>query len=117
LTALSIPVYVGAAADTADDTYRELAEIGALTGHGAQAAAVAEQIKEDLAKILAEVPARAEPLTYFYELDNTSTPRRRRPLSARSSPPRAWSTSPTRATRTTRGRRSPKRSSSPPTRI
>jgi iron complex transport system substrate-binding protein len=32
---------------------------------------VAEQIKEDLAKILAEVPARAEPLTYFYELDNT----------------------------------------------
>ncbi|HEY7222263.1 MAG TPA: ABC transporter substrate-binding protein [Micromonosporaceae bacterium] len=71
LTALHIPVYVGKAADTTDDTYRELAEIGTLTGHPGDASALVERMKDDLAKILQDVPARSKPLTYFYELDNT----------------------------------------------
>jgi iron complex transport system substrate-binding protein len=71
LTALSIPVYVGEAADTVDDTYEELTELGALTGHPDDASALIETMRTDLAKILEDVPERAEPLTYFYELDNT----------------------------------------------
>jgi iron complex transport system substrate-binding protein len=72
LTALSIPVYVAEAAATVDDTYRELTELGTLTGHGPQASALIETMKSDLEKILADVPAReTPPLTYFYELDNT----------------------------------------------
>ncbi len=71
LTALQIPVYQGDAAVTIDDTYRELEELGTLTGHSHEASALIETMKNDLEKILADVPQRSEPLTYFYELDNT----------------------------------------------
>jgi iron complex transport system substrate-binding protein len=71
LTALGIPVYHGAAADTVEDTYRELTELGALTGHADEAAALVETMRTDLAKLVEDLPARAQPLTYFYELDNT----------------------------------------------
>jgi iron complex transport system substrate-binding protein len=71
LTALHIPVYIGAAASTVDDTYRELNEIGALTGHAHDASSLVDTMKNDLAKVVKDLPKRATPLTYFYELDNT----------------------------------------------
>jgi iron complex transport system substrate-binding protein len=71
LRELGVPVYVGPSASTVDDTYRQITELGQLTGHRAEAEALVSRMKDDLAKILAEVPERAEPLTYFYELDNT----------------------------------------------
>jgi iron complex transport system substrate-binding protein len=71
LRALSIPVYVGDAAKTVDDTYRELNEVGTLTGHVADASSLVDRMKSDLEKIVKDVPHRAQPLTYFYELDNT----------------------------------------------
>jgi iron complex transport system substrate-binding protein len=71
LTALKIPVYVATAAVTIDDTYRELTELGALTGHPAEAAAEVQQMKDQITKIVATVPKRATPLTYYYELDPT----------------------------------------------
>ena len=71
LRALDIPVYVGPAASTVEDTYRQIAELGTLTGHPTEALALVNRMKDDLAKLLADLPEREEPLTYFYELDNT----------------------------------------------
>ena len=71
LTALKIPVYVMPAATTLDDTYAELAALGTLTGHPTRAADQATQIKDGVAKLVAEVPKRAKPLTFYYELDQT----------------------------------------------
>ncbi len=71
LTALKIPVYLMPAAKTLDDTYAQLTDLGALTGHPSEAAAEVQQIKTGIAKLVNEVPKRAKPLTYYYELDPT----------------------------------------------
>lgn len=71
LTALKIPVYQMPAATTLDDTYAELTALGTLTGHPTEAAGVAKDIKDGVAKLVATVPKRAKPLTVYYELDQT----------------------------------------------
>jgi iron complex transport system substrate-binding protein len=71
LKQLKIPVYLAPAAVTLADTYREITEIGALTGHSTEAANVTKRMKDDIAKLVADVPQRAEKLTYYYELDPT----------------------------------------------
>ncbi len=71
LTALKIPVFHAPAAKTLDDTYRQIADLGALTGHPAEATALNERMKADIAKITQGVPKRSAPLTYYYELDPT----------------------------------------------
>ncbi|HET8657414.1 MAG TPA: ABC transporter substrate-binding protein [Micromonosporaceae bacterium] len=71
LKALKIPVYLGAAASTLDDSYRQLADLGALTGHGAEAAAVVQRMTDDIAKLVKDLPSRPKKLTYYYELDPT----------------------------------------------
>jgi iron complex transport system substrate-binding protein len=71
LTKLKIPVYLAPAAVTLDDTYREISEIGALTGHPAEAADLVRRMRDDIAKLVKDVPQRATKLTYYYELDPT----------------------------------------------
>jgi iron complex transport system substrate-binding protein len=71
LTTLKIPVYVAAAARTLDDSYAQLTDIGALTGHPGEAAAEVTKEKDAIDKLVAAVPKRATPLTYYYELDQT----------------------------------------------
>jgi iron complex transport system substrate-binding protein len=71
LTALHIPVYQGAAASTVDDTYRELTDLGTLTGHPQQASSLIDSMKSDLTKLTKDLAARSKPLTYYYELDKT----------------------------------------------
>lgn len=68
LTALKIPVYQAPAATTLDDTYRQLTELGTLTGHATDAAAEVQHMKDDIAKIVKEVTPRSKPLSYYYEL-------------------------------------------------
>jgi len=68
LTALKIPVYVAPAATTLDDSYRQLTDLGTLTGHPAEAAAEVTHMKDDITKIVGEAKSRAKPLTYYYEL-------------------------------------------------
>ncbi|MBO4207539.1 ABC transporter substrate-binding protein [Micromonospora echinofusca] len=68
LTTLKIPVYQAPAAKTLDDSYRQLTELGQLTGHGTEAADVTKRMRDDIAKLVADLPKRAEPLTYFHEL-------------------------------------------------
>jgi iron complex transport system substrate-binding protein len=71
LTALKIPVYLMPAAKTLDDTYAQLTDLGALTGHPTQAADETQQIKAGIARLVNGVAKRAKPLTYYYELDPT----------------------------------------------
>ncbi|WP_341718541.1 ABC transporter substrate-binding protein [Micromonospora sp. FIMYZ51] len=68
LAALKIPVYVTAAAQNLDDTYRQLTELGILTGNATEAADVVQRMKDDIAKLVAEVPQRVQAPTYFHEL-------------------------------------------------
>jgi iron complex transport system substrate-binding protein len=71
LTALKIPVYLAPAAVTLDDTYKQLNEIGALTGHRAEAGDLVIRMKDEITKLVAETPKRATKPTYFYELEPT----------------------------------------------
>ncbi|MGS2613814.1 ABC transporter substrate-binding protein [Micromonospora sp. LZ34] len=68
LGTLKIPVYITSAATTLDDSYRQITDLGALTGHPAEAADVTKRMKDDIAKLVAGLPQRAEKLTYYHEL-------------------------------------------------
>jgi iron complex transport system substrate-binding protein len=71
LTTLKIPVYQAQAAKTLDDTYAQLRDLGALTGHAQQAGTQVQQLKDKIDALVRGVPKRAKPLTYYYELDPT----------------------------------------------
>jgi iron complex transport system substrate-binding protein len=71
LTALKIPVYVGTAAQTLDDTYKQINELGTLTGHRDEARDLVARMRNDITKLVAETPKRADKPTYYYELDPT----------------------------------------------
>jgi iron complex transport system substrate-binding protein len=71
LAAAEIPVLVHYAAATLDDTYLQIAELGAATGQSAKAEALTSQMKSDIDAAIAQVPAEAAGLTYFHELDTT----------------------------------------------
>ena len=68
---LGIPVLVAPAAQTLDDTYAQIDQLGVATGHVAEAAALVEQMRADIAEITAGLPETDEPLTYYHELDDT----------------------------------------------
>jgi iron complex transport system substrate-binding protein len=69
LTKLKIPVYLADAATSLDGSYRQLADLGKLTGHAAKATSVVDGMRSDIAAAVKSVPKRAKPLTYYYELD------------------------------------------------
>ncbi len=71
LTALKIPAFLAPAAQNLDQTYTEIGQLGTLTGHQAEASALTERMKTQIDKIVQGVPKRAEPLSYYYELDPT----------------------------------------------
>ena len=68
LKALSIPVLDLPAATNVSGVYAEITQLGAATGHVAQARAEDATMKADIARIVASEPKHAQPLTYFYEL-------------------------------------------------
>ncbi|HXB49925.1 MAG TPA: ABC transporter substrate-binding protein [Streptosporangiaceae bacterium] len=68
LKALSIPVLDLPAAANLPDVYAEFTELGAATGHVAQATATDAALKTEIKKIVAAEPAHAKPLTYYYEI-------------------------------------------------
>ncbi|MGC5162280.1 ABC transporter substrate-binding protein [Rhodococcus sp. DT1] len=59
------------AALTLDDTYAQLEQVGAATGHVADAAELVAQMRSEVDEILAGLPERQVPLRYYHELDNT----------------------------------------------
>ncbi|MDQ2739605.1 MAG: ABC transporter substrate-binding protein [Actinomycetota bacterium] len=71
LTALKIPVLMEPAAQSLDDTYQQIRSLGEKTGHADKAATVVSAMRSKIAALVATVPTRRKPLTYFHELDNT----------------------------------------------
>jgi iron complex transport system substrate-binding protein len=71
LEGLDIEVVNVPAATTLEDTYDQLAELGEATGHEDEAAEVVDTIRSDIDELVASVPEREAPPTYFHELDDT----------------------------------------------
>jgi iron complex transport system substrate-binding protein len=69
LTALGIGVLIQGAANAIDDTYAQIAELGDMTGHADEAAALNESIADELAALAEGQPGAG--LTYFHEIDAT----------------------------------------------
>ncbi len=71
LAALDIPAWDGPAAVTIEDTYDQLGQLGAITGHDAEAAAVVAGMQARVTEIVAGLPVIERPLTFYHELDDT----------------------------------------------
>lgn len=59
------------AARTLDDTYAQIEQLGAATGHVGDAAELVAGMRTDIDRIVAGLPDRDAPLRYYHELDNT----------------------------------------------
>lgn len=68
MASFSIPVLVLPAAVSLDDVYREINDLGAATGHRAEATAKVTSIRAELAQIAGSTRRPAAPQTYYYEL-------------------------------------------------
>jgi iron complex transport system substrate-binding protein len=69
LEQLHVKVLVQPAADTLDDAYAQIAQLGSLTGHLAQAKLVVARLKRQIAAVVAKAPKRS--LSVYHELDPT----------------------------------------------
>ncbi|MFI7604743.1 ABC transporter substrate-binding protein [Micromonospora sp. NPDC049366] len=65
---LKIPVYITPAAKTLDDSYRQITDLGTLTGHATEAADVTKRMRDDITKLVKDLPQRSKKLTYYHEL-------------------------------------------------
>ena len=64
----------GPAAVTVDDTFAQILELGAATGHAEEAEALVDELTADLDALLeriATLPELETPLTFYHELDST----------------------------------------------
>ncbi|MFD0785630.1 ABC transporter substrate-binding protein [Micromonospora azadirachtae] len=68
LAKLKIPVYLTPAATTLDDTYQQITELGTLTGHPTEATDLTQRMRDEIAKLVKDLPQRPEKLTYYHEL-------------------------------------------------
>jgi iron complex transport system substrate-binding protein len=71
LEALGVPTWVGPAATTFDDVYNQIEQLGARTGHIAEAAQLVSQMQTDISAAVNAAPKPTTPMTYYHELDNT----------------------------------------------
>lgn len=71
LTALGIPVLLQPAAMSFDDVYAQIEQLGAATGHLADAAATVATMQSTIDDIIAATPKPENPPTYYHELDPT----------------------------------------------
>ena len=71
LKRLSVTSLIAPAAKTLDDSYAQLTQLGKATGHASAAASVVKRMRSQVADLVAQVPTRATPLSFYHELDNT----------------------------------------------
>ena len=71
LKALSIPTLLEAAPSNLEGAYTEITQLSAASGHTSEAAGLIQTMKSKVTALLAKLPKRAKPLTYYYELDQT----------------------------------------------
>ena len=65
-----ITIWTGAMAASLDDVYKQIGELGTLTGHETEATALVDSMKSDIAAATEGVTAPVG-ASYYYELDNT----------------------------------------------
>ncbi len=71
LAPFSIPVLVMPAPANLGGVYAEFEQLGRATGHEKQATSEVTALRDQTSQIVASVPHRSRPLTYYYELDQT----------------------------------------------
>lgn len=71
LEKLGIKVWIGAAAATLDDTYKQITELGDLTAKAEAAAALVESMESEIEATITGMELPDAPVSYYYELDNT----------------------------------------------
>lgn len=71
LEKLGIAVWVGAAATNFDDSYRQITELGELTGKTTEAEALVSSMKSEIETAVSSMELPDAPISYFHELDNT----------------------------------------------
>lgn len=71
LDAIDIENLVLFAAVSFDDVYSQIEQLGALTGNVGEAAELVLEMQTDIEAVVASLPERETPLTYYHELDNT----------------------------------------------
>ena len=71
LEKVGLVVVSAPSAETIDDTYRQLEELGAVTGHEDEAAEVVATMRKRLKEIAASLPPSVKGATYYHELDPT----------------------------------------------
>ncbi|MCP5029714.1 MAG: ABC transporter substrate-binding protein [Actinomycetia bacterium] len=71
LSAAGVPTYTAGAALALDDVYTQIEQLGVLTGNMGSAAALTASMQAEIDDLVAQLPERDEPLTYYHELDDT----------------------------------------------
>ncbi|MEX0847956.1 MAG: ABC transporter substrate-binding protein [Ilumatobacteraceae bacterium] len=71
LQAIGIADWVGAAPVDFDDIYVQIEQLGAATGHVAEADELVAQMRADIDAAVASVATPATPLRFYHELDDT----------------------------------------------
>jgi iron complex transport system substrate-binding protein len=70
LERVDIPVLEFPAATSLDESYDQITQLGAATGHVDEAAQLVEEMQADIDDIANEAAQHDEPLTYYHELDD-----------------------------------------------
>lgn len=71
LKVIGVEVLALPAAKTLQDSYDQIADLGKATGNEKAAASLVSTMKQKIKALLADLPDRPEPLTFFHELDDT----------------------------------------------
>ena len=71
LDALEIPVVHQPAAASLEDTYSQIEDLGAATGHPVEASSLVASMREEIEALAGGVAPPPEPPTYYHELDDT----------------------------------------------
>ena len=71
LEAAGVESMLQGASMTIADTYSQILALGEITAHAAEATALVEDMKAEMAALAASVIQRDEPLSYYHELDDT----------------------------------------------
>jgi iron complex transport system substrate-binding protein len=71
LEAAGVQTLVLPAATVLEDSYTQIEQLGAVTGHVGDAAELVGQMQSDIERIVSSLPERQAPIRYFHELDDT----------------------------------------------
>ena len=71
LEALEIPAILHPAAQSLDDTYTQIEQLGVATGNVPEAAEVVSSMQNEIEDLAGSVPGFQRPPTYYHELDQT----------------------------------------------